>query len=85
MDKCGEEAEGAHKSGKILEEKLVCGEQYDLGGGEGAGPLLRMLESAVDWSRFCFPFATRGVEGRMSGCVCSLSICCVVNHPKCSS
>lgn len=60
MDKCGEKAEGAHKSGKILEEKLVCGEQYHLGGGEGAALLLRMLESALDWSRFPLPFAARG-------------------------
>lgn len=60
MDKCGEKAEGAHKSGKILEEKLVCGEQYHLGGGEGAALLLGMLESALDWSRFPLPFATRG-------------------------
>lgn len=62
MDTCGEKAEGAHKSGKLWEAKLVCGEQYHLGGREGAG-LLRMLESALDWSRFPLPFATRRMEG----------------------
>lgn len=84
MDKCDEKAEGAHKSDKILEEKLVCGEQYHLGGGEGVGLPLWMLESAVDWSRFPLPFATEDGR-RMSGCVCSLSICSVTNHPKCST